>query len=74
MILPDERDIRAFGDWHSAATLSSAIVLIGLAIGWPMERATTSLPSASARCVIGDEVSNFVCRNRWMADLKHHQR
>ncbi|HEX5868594.1 MAG TPA: hypothetical protein VFY72_12900 [Beijerinckiaceae bacterium] len=47
-------------------------------MGWPLERAQTAAPdkaqTAAAPCTGGDEVSNFVCRNRWLADLEHNHR
>ncbi len=78
MVLPNERNIEAFGSWHSAATLASAIVALGLVMSWPLERAQTPPPterqSAAEPCTGADAVSNFVCRNRWVADLAHNHR
>jgi hypothetical protein len=77
MVLPNERNLAAFGTWHSAATLASAITVLGLVMTWPVERAQA--PAREARpaaepCTGGDEVSNFVCRNRWVANLAHNHR
>ena len=78
MVLPHECDISAFGNWRSAATLASAIVVLGLVVGWPTQQAE-AVAAASARpapapCTGGDDVSNFVCRNGWVAGLAHHHR
>ena len=78
MVLPNERNLEAFGSWHSAATLASAIVVLGLVMSWPLERAQT-VPAADGRpasepCTGGDGVSNFVGRNRWLAHLEHNHR
>jgi hypothetical protein len=77
MVLPNERNLEPFGSWHPAATLASAIVVLGLVMSWPPERAQT--PPAERRtaaepCTGGDEISNFVCRNRWVASLAHNHR
>ena len=72
MVLPHERDISAFANWRSAATLASAIVVLGLVVGWPTQQAVA--PTTPASCTGGDDVSNFVCRNRWVAGLAHHHR
>ena len=74
MVLPHERDIGGFGNWHSAATLASAIVVLGLVVGWPTQQAVAPAMPAPASCTGGDDVSNFVCRNRWVAGLAHHHR
>ena len=78
MVLPHERNLGAFGSWHAAATLASAIVVLGLVMSWPMERAPTAPPTERQpgfeRCTGGDEVSNFVCRNRWFAYLPQNVR
>jgi hypothetical protein len=78
MVLPNERTLEAFGSWHSAATLASAIVVLGLVMSWPLERAGAPPPAerqpVSEPCTGGDEVSNFVCRNRWVATLAHNHR
>jgi hypothetical protein len=78
MVLSNERNLEAFGPWHSAATLASAIVVLGLVMSWPLERAGTPPPSerqsVSEPCTGGDAVSNFVCRNRWVATLAHNHR
>jgi hypothetical protein len=78
MVLPNERNLEAFGSWHSAATLASAIVVLGLAMTWPIERAQTPPPAdrqvAAESCTGDDAVSNFVCRNRWVASLSHNHR
>ena len=78
MVLPNERERESLAPWQSAATLAGAIVALGVVVGWPLERAQSSAaderPSASAPCTGGDEVSNFVCRNRWLADLAHNHR
>ena len=78
MVPPNERNDETFATWGSAATLASAIVMLGLVMSWPLERAQTPPPAdrqpASKPCTGGDEVSNFVCRNRWVADLEHNHR
>ena len=77
MVLSNERNVTAFGVWHSAATLASAIVVLGLVMSWPVERAQAPVraaPAAAEPCTGGDEVSNFVCRNRWLAHLPHNHR
>jgi hypothetical protein len=78
MLLPHERETGAFGGWHSAATLASAIVVLGLVMGWPTQQAEAVAPTdarpAAALCTTGDDVSNFVCRNRWVASLAHNHR
>ena len=77
MVLPQERNPTAFSSWHSAATLASAITVLGLVMTWPLER-TQAPPKdqspASEPCTGGDEVSTFVCRNRWVAHLEHSHR
>ena len=71
MVLPNERNLEP--SWHSAATLASAIVALGLVMSWPLGPVeapprTDRLPRV--RAVHGrDEVSNFVCRNGWIAGL-----
>ena len=71
MVLPHERNLIPFDAWHSAATLASSIVMLGLVMGWPAQQAEAVAPavagSAAAPCTAGDDVSNFVCRNRWVA-------
>ncbi len=76
MVRPNERNLEAFGSWHSAATLASAIVVLGLVMSWPLERAQppTDRQPAAEPCTSGDEVSNYVCRNRWVASLAHNHR
>jgi hypothetical protein len=78
MVLPNERERESVAPWQSGAMLAGAIVALGLFAGWPLERAQLSMPderpSAAAPCTGGDEVSNFVCRNRWVADLAHNHR
>jgi len=78
MVLPQERDSNAPGSWNSAATLASAIVVLGLMMGWPTQQAEAVAPadarSATAPCTQGDEVSNFVCRNTWVAHLASNHR
>ena len=77
MVLPHERNTGAFGGWHSAATLASAIVALGLVMGWPAQEAEAVTPAEvrpAAPCTQGDEVSNFVCRNGWLAHLAHNHR
>jgi hypothetical protein len=78
MVLPHERDLIAFGPWHSAATLASAIVVLGLVMGWPIQQAEAEAyaeaRAAAEPCTQGDDVSNFVCRNRWVAHLAHNHR
>ena len=77
MVLPNERNLTAFSAWHSAATLASAIVVLGVVMSWPIERPEVPAPAAPAAaepCTGGDEVSNFVCRNRWLAYLEHNHR
>jgi hypothetical protein len=78
MVLPHERDLGSFGSWSSAATLASAIVVLGLVVGWQAGEAVAPAPadvrSATEPCTQGDEVSNFVCRNRWVAHLAHNHR
>jgi hypothetical protein len=78
MVLPHERNLIPFGPWHSAATLASAIVVLGLVMGWPAQHAEAVAPAvaatAAAPCTTGDDVSNFVCRNGWLASLAHNHR
>jgi hypothetical protein len=77
MVLPNERNDGTFATWGSAATLASAIVALGLVMSWPVEQAQTPQTDwklASEPCTGGDEVSNFVCRNGWIASLAHHYR
>jgi hypothetical protein len=78
MVLPNERNPIPFGGWHSAATLASAIVVLGLVMGWPAQQVEAVTPSGAARaaapCTTGDDVSNFVCRNGWVASLAHNHR
>ena len=76
MVPPNERNDGTFATWGSAATLASAIVTLGLVMSWPVERALAPLDRkpASEPCTGGDEVSNFVCRNGWIASLSHHYR
>ena len=76
MVLSTERKPAAFGPWQVPATLASAAVALGLVVGWSAPNAgalpvVTDGPVATERCTQGDEVSNFVCRNTWMA---HHKR
>ena len=76
MVLPYERESTNLGPWQSAATLASAIVVLGIAVSLPIDRAQTPgdrQPLAES-CTVGDDVSNFVCRNRWVADLAHNHR
>jgi hypothetical protein len=79
MVLPHERNPIPFGAWHSAATLASAIVVLGLVMAWPAQQAEAlapagAAPAATAPCTAGDDVSNFVCRNGWFASLAHNYR
>jgi hypothetical protein len=77
MVLPNERNDGTFRTWGSAATLASAIVALGLVMSWPVERAQAppaDRQPASEPCTGGDEVSNFVCRNGWIASLGHNYR
>jgi hypothetical protein len=78
MVLPQERDPGPFGSWSPAATLASAIVALGLVIGWPAQEASAPAAAgvrpAAEPCTQGDEVSNFVCRNGWLAHLAHNHR
>jgi hypothetical protein len=52
--------------------------VLGLVMSWPLERAGAPPPAerqpVSEPCTGGDEVSNFVCRNRWVATLAHNHR
>jgi hypothetical protein len=76
MVPPNERNLEP--SWHSAATLASAIVALGLVMSWPLGSAEapprTDRQPASEPCTGGDDVSNFVCRNGWIASLAHHYR
>ena len=77
MVLPNERNPSAFGPWHSATTLASAIVALGVVMAWPAERAQTApadRQAVSESCTGGNEVSSFVCRNGWIAQLPHNYR
>ena len=79
MLLSSERNLTAFGSWQPAATLASAVVALGLVIGWPTQQAEAvpASPDELASiepCTQGDEVSNFVCRNTWMASLRRAYR
>ena len=79
MLLSSERNLDAFGPWQPAATLATAVVGLGLVIGWPTRpaEAETIVPAvqtSAERCTEGDDVSNFVCRNTWMASLKRTYR
>ena len=79
MLLASERNPTAFGPWQPAATLASAVVALGIVIGWPTQPAEAVPASpdqkvATERCARGDDVSNFVCRNTWMAGLKRTYR
>ena len=77
MVPPNERDPAAFS-WHSAAMLASAIVVLGLIMAWPTQQAEAVAPAgaraAAERCSQGDAVSNFVCRNSWVAQLQRNYR
>jgi hypothetical protein len=60
-----------------ALTIVTGLVLGGLAGGFLRsegvrgpERQSSQLAQAD-RCVGGDEVSAFVCRNTWLANTKH---
>jgi hypothetical protein len=76
MVPSSERTVAAFGSWQSAATLASAVVAIGLAVGWSAERADAGAVSSSVsavpsgRCSVGDESSNFICRNTWLSHVR----
>ena len=79
MVASSERILVPFGPWHPAATLASALVALGLLMAAPIERADASAVSAgmlaaSGACSVGDEVSNFVCRNAWLAHLRWNYR
>jgi hypothetical protein len=79
MLSSIERHLAAFGPWQPAATLASALVGLGLVLGWPAQHpgAVSSAPAplaAADRCTDGDEVSNFVCRNTWLAGLRRSYR
>jgi hypothetical protein len=80
MIATSERNFVAFGPLHPAATLASALVALGLLMAAaPLGRADAGAVSADVRtastaCSVGDEVSNFVCRNAWLAHLRWHYR
>ena len=76
MVLPHERNLIPFGPWHSAATLASAILVLGLVMGLPAPQtaAVTPVAAPAAPCTSGDDVSNFVCRNGWVASLAHNHR
>jgi hypothetical protein len=64
---------------HPAATLATALVALGLIMSGPIDRAGASAAlaetrSASEACSVGNEVSNFVCRNTWLAHLRSNYR
>ena len=79
MLSASERNLTAFGPWQPAATLASALVALGLVIGWPTQQAE-AVPASPDElagieaCRHGNEVSNFVCRNTWMASLRRAYR
>jgi hypothetical protein len=79
MVSSSERTLVAFGPLHPAATLASAVVALGLIISGLVAPSDAGARSAEARsaggaCSIGDEVSNFVCRNAWLAHLRWNYR
>ena len=78
MVASSERNHAAFGPLHPAATLASAIVALGLimsgAIGPADAGARSANRSADRACSGGDQVSNFVCRNGWLAHLRWNYR
>ncbi len=79
MVLSTERKPAAFGPWQLPATLATAVVALGLVAGWSAPNAgavpvTTDRAVATERCTQGDDVSNFVCRNTWMANHKRGYR
>jgi hypothetical protein len=78
MVLPHERNLIPFGAWHSAATLASAVVVLGLVMASPAHQAEALAPAGTAPaagpCTAGDDVSNFVCCNGWIASLAHNYR
>jgi hypothetical protein len=77
MVASNERTLVAFGPLHPAATLAGALVALGLLMSAPIDRADASAAnprSAGGACSTGDEVSNFVCRNGWLAHLRQNYR
>jgi hypothetical protein len=78
MARSSKRTFPTFGRWQRAATIGSAILAFGLVATWPGERAPVATPAdtplAAQSCSQGDEVSRFVCRNTWMANLRRSYR
>jgi hypothetical protein len=79
MVATSERNLVAFGPLHPAATLASAIVALGLLMAAPIGPAdaravAADMRTANGACSGDDEVSNFVCRNAWLAHLRWNHR
>lgn len=78
MARSSERILAAFGHWQRAATVASAVLAFGLVMTWPTEQAPLATPAdaplAAEPCSQGDDVSRFVCRNTWMANLRRNYR
>ena len=79
MLSSGKPNLCAFGSWRRAATLVSGVVALGLIVGWPTPSVPTAAPAArvqpsAALCASADDVSNFVCRNTWMAGLRRTYR
>jgi hypothetical protein len=75
MLLSSNRNL---GRWRRVATFASAVAGLGLVMAWPLQRGE-SVPAVQAaapaeRCTAGDDVSNFICRNTWVAGLKRNYR
>ena len=79
MVASSERTPVALGPLHPATTLAGALVALGLIMSGPIGPAdagarSADVHSAAAACSGGNEVSNFVCRNGWLAHLRRNYR
>ena len=80
MLAPSFQGVRVSGVAKALAVFAMGLVTGSVLIGWsPNEAGITrsiqaQVQQVSDRCVGGDEVSSFVCRNTWMAQNRYSYR
>ena len=80
MLAPSLQGVRVSRVAKPLAVFAMGVVTGSVLIGWsPHEAAMTATIQAqvqqvSDRCIGGDEVSSFVCRNTWMAQNRYTYR